>query len=937
VRFDGVRFTTYNRSNTPGIAANRFGSLFCGSDGDIWAATELAGVTQYHRGQFATYTMQDGLPSNEVQGISGDDRGNVWVLAHGLLTQWSGAARRFVVAPSPEDRYSNFLSPDGRTGFWRFEGTVLHLFVGGRKSSYPLPLGWSAGDALAASIDLNNDVWISNGAGELARLNGGRWSIVHLGSKERTPGSERNTTTSYRDSQGNIWEVEIAWRPGTAFSQYINLPSGSQPAKVAFNALFEDREGKIWLATDGQGLYRLRTQTILVYSAEQGLPDRNVYPILQSRDGSIWIGTYNGGLSRMKGGKFTTFSAAKGLTSNRVNAIEEDRDGVLWVSVTTGIFRMRNERFEAVGLLGIPPGDRAPRVIHQDPAGVMWVGATEGLYRQENGRWTQLTRKDGLATDDARVIVDGREGNLWVGGYGGLSSLRNGQVRAWTERDGLPGNAIRSLYEDTQGVLWIGTYDAGLGRFENGRFTKYSVRDGLFSDGVFQILEDSRGNLWMSCNQGIYRVSKQQMNDFAAGKVKAITSIAYGKRDGMRNTECNGGLWPAGWKTRDGMLLFPTQDGVAVVDPERLASNPKPPPVVIESVVIDREPVPLDRPIRVSPGRENLEIQYTALSLIDSERIRFRYKTQGIDRDWVDSGTRRTAYYPHLPPGSYTFKVTAAQSDGVWNDAATDLSFVVLPPFYRTWWFTLLVSGIVITSLWSGWRYRIAQLERAQAMQQAFSRQLIDSQESERKRIAAELHDSLGQRLVIIQNQALLLLRTRAEGSGLDGPQRSRVEEISGEVSEAAREVKELSYNLRPYRLDRLGLTAALQAMIDTAAAASQTGFSVEIDPIDGAFPKPSEINFYRIVQECLNNILKHSEATEASIRIRRTGDVLTLIVRDNGKGFAHDSAHSGAPGGFGLTGVSERAQLLGGRAVIHSAPGQGTTVTIEIHGEVRH
>ena len=216
------------------------------------------------------------------------------------------------------------------------------------------------------------------------------------------------------------------------------------------------------------------------------------------------------------------------------------------------------------------------------------------------------------------------------------------------------------------------------------------------------------------------------------------------------------------------------------------------------------------------------------------------------------------------------------------------------------------------TSLWFGWRYRLSQLERARATQQAFSRQLIASQENERKRIAAELHDSLGQRLVIIQNQALLLLQTRAGVSRLDGSQRERVEEISAEASGAVREVKELSYNLRPYRLDRLGLTAALQAMIDTASGASQTAFSVEIDNIDDVFPKQTEINFYRIVQECINNILKHSQAAEASIRIRRANDLLTLTVRDDGKGFAPDSGTGGFAGrlrSYGYFGASTIAR----------------------------
>ena len=943
VRFDGVRFTIFNRSNAPGIVGNRFGSLFCAADGDIWTATELGGLTQYHRGRFTTYTTRDGLPSNEVLGMSGDGRGNLWVLAHGFLAQRHAADRRFVASTSGEDSYSESLTPDGRAGFWRIDESTLHLFVHGQHLHYSLPAGLqNSGRASVAGVDLNGNIWVASGAGDFARLIDGKWSSIPYRRNGPSTSSAQNSFGSdYRDSHGNVWHCEIVWHAGADVVRYMDLPPGTQPARIAFNTLFEDREGNIWLSTDGQGLYRVRTQTIHVLSKEQGLPDSNVYPIYQSRDGAIWIGTWTGGLTQVKDGKFTTYTTADGLASNRLTAIAEDREGVLWVATYNGLHRMRNGRFDSVNtseiFRGIPAVDAAIRVIYQDSAGVMWVGSSGGLFHLDNGEWRGLTKKDGLATDDTRVILSGRDGNLWVGGYGGLSSIRNGQVRSWTEQDGLPGNSVRALYEDSQGVLWIGTYDGGLGRFENGRFTRYSVPEGLFSDGVFEILEDSRGNLWMSSNQGIYRVSKKELNDFAAGKATTIISIPYGKRDGMRNIECNGGLWPAGCKTADGKLLFPTQDGVAVVDPEKLVTSPKPPPVVIESVLLDRVPVSLDGPVRVAPGRENLEIEYTALSFTDSERIRFRYKMQGVDRDWVDSGTRRTAYYPHLPSGSYTFQVTAAQSDGVWNEAETNLAFVVLPPFYRTWWFTMLCSAAGATSLWFGWRYRVRQMERARATQQAFSRQLIASQESERKRIAAELHDSLGQRLVIIQNQALLLLQTRAGVSHLDGAQRERVEEISAEASGAVREVKELSYNLRPYRLDRLGLTAALQAMIDTASGASQTAFSVEIDNIDDVFPKQTEINFYRIVQECINNILKHSQAAEASIRIRRAKDLLTLTVRDDGKGFPPDSAQAGALGGFGLTGISERAQLLGGKAVIHSVPEHGTTVTVEIHAEPNH
>jgi signal transduction histidine kinase len=463
-----------------------------------------------------------------------------------------------------------------------------------------------------------------------------------------------------------------------------------------------------------------------------------------------------------------------------------------------------------------------------------------------------------------------------------------------------------------------------LGRFERGHLTTYSTRDGLFDNGVFQILEDGRDNLWFSCNRGIYRVNKQELNDFAAGRTRSVTSFRYDRQDGMRNEECNGGYSPAGFKAPDGRLWFPTQDGVAIVDPEKIPLAPKPPPVLIESVLIDQGAMATDQPIRIHPGQENLEIQYTGLRLSNSAQIRFKYRLASLDRDWVDVGLRRAAYYQHVPPGSYVFRVTAAMADGAWNDQAAELRIVVLPAYYQTWWFRSLGVLAMASLLWSYWRSRVGQWERDRAARQAFSRQLIASQENERKRIAGELHDSLGQRLVVIKNRALLMLQRH---DSLGAWFSEQVEAISAEVSEAVREVKEISYDLRPYRLDRLGLTTALHGMIETAANSSGIQFATEIDNIDAVLRGQTEINFYRIVQECVNNILRHSHATHASICIKRCAERLELIVEDNGRGFTPGEA----PQGFGLAGIRERTQLLAGKLDLQSAPGQGTTVTIVI------
>ena len=496
---------------------------------------------------------------------------------------------------------------------------------------------------------------------------------------------------------------------------------------------------------------------------------------------------------------------------------------------------------------------------------------------------------------------------------------------------------IWSFYEDNDRVLWIGTYDGGLVRFKDGKLTSYSVKDGLFDGGVFRILEDAHGYFWISCSRGVYRVNKRDLNAFASGGLKKVTSTAYGKIDGMLDIECNGGVEPSGIKTRDGKLWFPTRNGVAVIDPESVVHDSVPPLVMIESSVVDSVTKPVNAPLRIPPSRPNVEISYTAPNFINAAQTHFKYRLEGLDSDWVDAGGRRTAYYSHLPPGEFVFHVIAGNSDGVWNNEGKSLAITVLAPFYETGWFELLALLTLGALAALSWRYRVSQLQRAQVAQQAFSRQLIASQEAERKRIAAEMHDSLGQRLVVIKNLAYLLLRSK-KAAPADDSDAQTIAEISDEASSAIAETREISYNLRPFQLDRLGLTKAIEAMVRTTSIASGIRFTSELDNIDDIFPEDLRINFYRIVQESLGNIMKHAQATEVSVRVKRRIESVLLTIEDNGRGFTPDErsplpSHSG----FGLTGMGERASLLGGELKVRSTPGRGTTVLFEIPLEQKH
>jgi ligand-binding sensor domain-containing protein len=577
------------------------------------------------------------------------------------------------------------------------------------------------------------------------------------------------------------------------------LPYAVKSLESEIRSMYEDREGNLWMGSIGGGLLRLKKRAVTTYTTDNGLPSDSVRAVTDDGIGGTWIST-SSGLAHLSGEKVTVYTDRDGLPSPYVTALLRDRAGSLWIGSNRGVTRLKDRGFvtytpPAQGLSGL-----AVMSLAEDRNGNVWIGTMEGLNRLRNGAFTIYNRATGLVSNDVRSIVEARDGALWVGTTGGLSCLRNGTFTNYTTREGLTNDYVRAIVEEPDGALWLGTYGGGLNRFKNGHFTPVTTREGLFDDFVSRILEDDHGNFWMLGNRGIFRVGRAALNDFADGRARSITSISYGIADGMKSSEGEGNAQPAGWRAADGKLWFPTIKGIAVLDPSPM--NTLPSPVVIQGVTLDRVAQAATHRVEIKPGQQNLEIYYAGLAFSRPEQVKFKYQLLGFDRDWIDAGTRRTAYYPQLPPASYTFKVIADNGYGVWNMEGQTLSVIVLPPFYQTWWFVTLASLTVAGLMALIWRQRVSRLQRAHAAQQAFSRQLIASQENERKRIAAELHDSLGQRLVIIKNLALILLN----GSSTDGA-RERIDEISTEASQALGEVREISYNLRPHQLDRLGLT----------------------------------------------------------------------------------------------------------------------------------
>lgn len=931
-RFDGVNFTIFNKSNSPKITSNRFTGLFEDANGSLWATTEDSGIIRYYQGEFTSFGIESGLTLAEVHNITGDSSGNLLAIinnnqfyrfADGKFSEVS--LKTTFQSVSPPIKSESFIS----LCFSSDEKKELTCIWDEQIITVSYPDKFSKLTLINSIQDGDGDVWILTKEAGLIHLEKGKIAKVYT-KEDNLPENPLLLMTGRRlsllsnDKEGALWLTDLKTKTSELLAR---IPP---PSLGIVHIGYEDYEGNLWLGSLRGGLFRVRKQIITTYSKVDGLLENNVYPIFEDRQGVIWIGTTNGVFKYQNG----SFSLVKNSENIYAEALGTDSLGRLLVSSRSGLYVFEEEKFRHFyqnnfGVIW---------AIHSDSENNLWLGSQEGLFRLKDKEETRFTTQNGLAGDNVKVIIDDRNGGLWIGSHGGLTHLKDGKFQKWTTAEGLPNPTIRSLYLDSENVLWIGSYDSGLARFKDGKFTHYNPKNGLFNDGAFQILEDDQRNLWLSSNRGIYHVKKDELNELADGKRSSITSVAYGKSDGMLNVEANGGRMPSGIKARDGRLWFPTQDGAAVINPKEIKINRKPPPVIIEDLKIDDKSIEvktiksalneLQTAIQIDPSQQNFEIKYTALSFINPENLRFKYKLEGLDTEWIEAGTRRTAYFSHVAPGDYTFRVIAANTDGIWNETGTAIKIKILPPFYRTWWFLTVVVLSLMCLTYLIYRRRVSQLEREKKAQEELSRRLIELQENERKRLAGELHDSLSQNLVIIKNRAMMSLAERENVEYAF----EQIEEIAEAAAESLSEVRGIAATLRPFQIDRLGLTRSIQALVRKAASPNLE-IAIHIDDIDGLLLPEMEINLYRILQEALNNIIKHSEATAAKISIEKTEKTIIIKISDNGKGFdINKRPEENEVGGFGLTGMSERARILGSALMIESSVGSGVLIHFQIN-----
>ncbi len=720
VRFDGMRFTTFNKSNTKGILNNRFTNIYADKDGTIYATTMEDGVlTIYRDGVFITF------PSEEVPG-------------HyiGRIEPGPDGRLRFLSEDDDRKGKSWYHLNDGKFEFDAKETPIdADIRVTGRhganwvvtrsgiteqrgESTFYIPLDFSRLNFKPNVFeDRDGSLWL--GENFIHRVRNGEMKT--FGAKD---GLSQNAIyhSFWQESDGSIWlssggassvGVGLVQITGDTVSLW-GKNEGIGNTSIA--SVYNDREGTTWLATT-RGLSRRRKQVIRGYTTQDGLIYSEVYPMIRDRKDTVWIGTSKG-LSLYRNGKFEPFELTTldptvpvklqwrpGLIS--VQSLFEDDKGKMWVGVNGGIFLVENGKAEM-----LVEGYHV-HAIKSDRQGNIWAATNKGLLRYNDYKVTaEYTVKDGLPNDFMTFVFEDSNGVMWFGGSGGLSRFEEGKFTNFSTNDGLVGNYVRTIYEDTDGTFWIGTYDEGMSRLKDGKFFSYKEENGLYNSGAFAIEEDAAGFFWISSNRGIYRVKKQELHDLADGKIAKINSVGYGKADGMLSNECNGGRQPASLRDKDGKIWFPTQEGISIVDPAAELPNLMPPRVVVEEIFSERQPIDFRAGAKIEPGNRDVEIRYTGISLLKSDQIKFQYKLEGHDPNWIDAGTRRTAQYSYLPPGNYTFHVRAANSDGVWSSHNAMVKVEMRPFLYQTKAFMLLVGLGVVVLLFALWKFSVRQLEQ---------------------------------------------------------------------------------------------------------------------------------------------------------------------------------------------------------------------------------
>lgn len=934
-RFDGTSFFCYDQRNTPALKNSSITALCADRDGALWIGTDGGGLLAFSNGVFTKWSASNGLACDALRVVYQTQDGAIWVgTTNGMSRYQQGRWTTYTTGDGLLSDWVQSIFEDRDHVLWIGTSRGLNRLKGGKMDSFLMPQGIPNDAVRAICQDKGGRTWIASNNGLLWY----DWYFMgHFYAYNTRYGlSDSFVSALCEDRERNFWVGTFSglnrFRDGRFYPQFTE--DGLPFDRV--NTLYEDREGDLWAGTK-EGLVRLTPKRFAVYTREQGLSHNNVTSVSEDRDGNLWLGTWGGGVDELVGERVRALTTTNGLSDDLVLATCQTRDGSIWIGADFdgGLTRLKDGVLShygpAEGLISA-----GIRVLYEDRQGNLWIGTRRGLVCLSNGKFTTYTVKDNLAGNDVRVICEDRAGALWIGTETGLSRLANGQFVNFNSHNGLSDDVVLAVTQDRAGALWIGTQNGGLDRYRDGHFTNYRTQQGLFSDEIFSILEDDAGWFWMSCSKGVFRVRKDDFEALDHGLTDSLVCIAYGKSDGMESPQCNGLAQPAACKTQDGRLCFPTSKGLVVVNPRSMRVDQIAPPVVVEQVLADKEPVrapgPLGSPfekdtvLRLPPGRGELAFHFTALAYRMPERSQFKYKLEGVDPDWVDAGHQRVAYYNNIYPGSYRFEVMACNQDGIWSKNEASVSFVLAPHIWQTLWFRALAALAVVGGVSVLARYlavrrirrRLELLEQRHAV------------EKERNRIAKDIHDDLGSSLTRI----MMLGERTEEGLVRREDVTPHIRKIVDSARDTVQSLDEIVWAVNPENDTLDGLATYISHYADEFFEETDISCRLEMPVKLPAAPLKAEVrhDLFLAVKEAFNNSLKHSGASAVRVRVSSEGNSVSITIDDNGRGFAlNGNGNGNGRHGNGLLNMRRRIENIGGRFSITSAPNCGTQVSFSV------
>ncbi len=956
VRFDGVRFKVFRRTQSNGLPSNRIVRVWEDSKQRLWIATEGGGLSyRTLDGNFVGVRTSEKESSSNIISICEDVEGSVWwTSSHGRVGRFrDGRVEENGAAWGLEWYFCRVIAQDeaGPLSLGTNQGLLVW-----REGRFRVPLDWQP--------RITNGVTVLNTipGGGLVAYSGTQVLELHRGSTTRVleMGPKSNVSALAQDRKGRIWIGTYGEGIRVQVNPKVPIIIGRNEglSHEVIRCLFEDREGNIWVGTDGGGLNRLHESAFHTYVPAAGQSGDVILGVAEAEDGSILMGTNGDGLARwneVEGIK--RYGSDQGLTGVHVWSVLKDRRNNVWAGTWgMGLFRGEdlssknglpgeaknageNFRTDYLGFKKVPEMEFFGDVVlasYEAPDGMLWFGGHAGLVSWDGKQFKYFSKADGLSNADVRAMVTDKEGALWVAtNGGGLNRYHSGRWTQIREKDGLAGDAVWSLHYDSDGVLWVGTFGGGLSRIEDGIIQNFTMEQGLPENVICHINDDDSRHLWLSTYNGICRISKAALKDYQLGDSSELPVFVYGQDAGMPTSECTGGFQPSGAKLFDGRLCFPTVKGLVVIDPRQLPMNALPPSVIIEESLLDGASQLQGSnlaALRVLPDQKRLEFRYTGLSLTAPEKVRFRHRMKGLEDHWIEAGTQRFATYNHLPAGEYVFQVMAANNDGVWTAQPTEIAITIVPAFYKTAWFIVpvflgSVSMLALTVrmfVLRNYRRRMARLEQMHAI------------ELERSRIAKDIHDDLGASLTQIH------LLSELASSDLDQPKvaENHLRKISETARALTRAMDEIVWAVNPQNdtLDALVtyLTKHSHDYLDGANIRCRLDIPTHLPhwPISS----DARHHLFMMLKESLNNIVKHAHAHEVWLRLSVGKKSFILLIEDDGGGIPATSqiANGGnrITGGNGLINMRQRMKEMGGSLRVGNRLPHGTVVRMEMEIE---